>query len=79
MKDRSLRRHHERRAQKKLIKNYDYCIQHLSADEQQALEGKVEKLKKVCASPYSEETDRRIGKKTIQERRHDITMEEEII
>ncbi|WP_022664179.1 hypothetical protein [Desulfospira joergensenii] len=78
MKDRAVRRHHERRIQKKLVKDYDNCIQDLPADEQRELEGKVEKLKKVCASPYSEESDRRLGKKTIQERKHDITMKEEL-
>ena len=78
MKDRAVRRHHERRTQKKLEKNYDTCIQNLSADEQQDLEGKTEKLKKVCTSPYSEETDRHLGKKTIQERRHDISMKEQL-
>ena len=39
----------------------------------------TEKLKKVCTEPYSQERDRKRGKRTVQERRHDITMKEQLI
>lgn len=42
-------------------------------------EENAEKLKKVCTSPYSQDRDRTLGKRTVQERRHDITMKEQIV
>lgn len=78
MKDRATRRHQEFKARKKVEKNYNSCMKELSAADRQGIEGKIEKMKKVCASPYSEDHDRKLGKKTIQERRHDITMKEQL-
>ena len=79
MKDRATRRHQEFRAKRRVERNYNSCIEDLSNEQRRGLEGNVEKIKKVCASPYSEEHDRKLGKKTIQERKHDITMREQLI
>lgn len=78
MKDRAIRRHQTAKVKHKIEKTYNSCIEELSSEEWQNVEGKVEKLKKVCASPYSEEHDRSLGHKTLQERKHDITMREQI-
>lgn len=78
MRDRAVRRHQTLKVKRKLTKQYNSCIDELSSDERLGLEGNVEKMKKVCASPYSEDHDRKLGAKTIQERRHDITMREQI-
>lgn len=78
MRDRSVRRHAEFKVRRRLNKQYNSCIEGLSSDMRHGIEGNADKLKKVCANPYSEEHDRRLGKKTIQERRHDITMREQL-
>ena len=78
MKDRAERRHQTIRVKRKVEKTYNSCIEELSSADRQEVEGNVEKLKKVCASPYSEEHDRSLGHKTIQERKHDITMREQL-
>lgn len=77
MKDRALRRHQTAKAKNRVEKTYNSCIEELSSQDRDDVEGKVEKLKKVCASPYSEEHDRSLGHKTLQERKHDITMQEQ--
>jgi cytidylate kinase len=77
MKDRALRRHQATKAKNRVEKTYNSCIEELSSADREDMEGKVEKLKKVCASPYSEEHDRSLGHKTLQERKHDITMREQ--
>jgi hypothetical protein len=77
MKDRALRRHQTAKAIHKVEKTYNSCIEELSSEERQDVEGNVDKIKKVCASPYTEENDRSLGHKTVQERRHDITMKEQ--
>ena len=79
MKDRALRRHQTEKVKTKVEKTYNSCIEELSSADRQGVEGNIEKLKKVCASPYSEEHDRSLGHKTIQERKHDITMREQTI
>jgi hypothetical protein len=78
MKDRALRRHQTGKVKRKVEKTYNSCIEELSSADREDLEGNVEKLKKVCASPYSEEHDRSLGHKTFQERKHDITMREQM-
>ncbi len=78
MKNKAVRRHHEFRTRKKLEQNYNSCIQDLSPEERRDLEGKVDKLKKVCASPYSQDTRQKFSKKPPRELRHDITMREEL-
>ena len=77
MKDRALRRHQTSKVKNRVEKTYNSCIEELSSADREDVEGKVEKLKKVCASPYSEEHDRSLGHKTLQERKHDITMREQ--
>ena len=78
MKDRALRRHQTTIVKRRVEKTYNSCIEELSSADRENVEGNVEKLKKVCASPYSEEHDRSLGHKTIQERKHDITMREQL-
>ncbi|MCG8635117.1 MAG: hypothetical protein MI863_14890 [Desulfobacterales bacterium] len=78
MKDRAVRRHNEFKVKRKLNRQYNSCIEGLSGDAKHGIEGNTEKLKKVCASPYSEDQDRKLGKKTLQERKHDITMREQL-
>lgn len=78
MKDRAIRRHQEFKVRKKVERHYNSCMKELSAADRNSIEGKIDKMKKVCASPYSEEHDRKLGKKTLQERKHDITMREQL-
>jgi len=78
MRDRAERRHQEIKVRRKLNKQYNSCIQGLSSDTRDGIEGNADKLRKVCTSPYSEDHDRKLGKKTIQELRHDITMKEQL-
>lgn len=78
MRDRAERRHQEFKVKRKLNRQYNSCIEGLSSDARDGIEGNADKLKKVCASPYSEDHDRKLGKKTIQELKHDITMKEQL-
>ncbi len=78
MKDRATRRHEDLKAKKKVSKQYNSCIEELSSEERQGVEGNISKLKKVCASPYEEDHDRKLGHKTVQELKHDITMKEQL-
>jgi len=77
MKDRAIRRHHKLRTKRNITKNLNSCIQELSPFERQGIEGNIEKIKKACIAPVSADHDRKLGKKTIQERKHDITMREQ--
>ena len=52
MKDRATRRHQDLKAKKKVNKQYNSCIEELSSEERQGVEGNISKLKKVCASLY---------------------------
>ena len=78
MKDRALRRHQTVKVKRRVEKTYNSCIEELSGADRRQVEGNVEKMKKICASPYSEEHDRSLGHKTLQERKHDITMQEQL-
>jgi hypothetical protein len=78
MKDRGVRRHQAAKVKNKVVKTYNSCIEELSSADRENVEGNVEKLKKICASPYVEEHDRSLGYKTLQERKHDITMQEQL-
>jgi len=78
MKDRAVRRHQTFKVKKKIEKTYSSCIEELSSSDQREVEGNVEKIKKVCTSPYSEDHDRKLGNITLQERKHDITMKEQL-
>ena len=78
MKDRALRRHQTVTAKRRVEKTYNSCIEELTGADRRQVEGNVEKMKKVCAPPYSEEHDRSLGHKTLQERKHDITMREQL-
>ncbi len=78
MRDRAVRRHQEFKVRQKLNRQYNSCIENLPSDARDTIEGNVDKIKKVCANPFSDETDRHLGKKTLQERKHDITMREQL-
>ena len=78
MKDRAVRRHQESKIKRKLNKQYNSCIEELPSDEREGIEGKAEKLKKVCESPYGQDHEKPSGKKTLQERKHDISMKEQM-
>ncbi len=78
MRNRAIRRHQEIKVKRKLTQHYKSCIRELPQSERMGVEGNITKLRKVCATPYSEDHDRKLGKRTVQERRHDITMREQI-
>jgi hypothetical protein len=78
MKDRSLRRHQELKAKRKSQKAYNSCISDLPQSERQRLEGNIEKLKKICVLSHFEETSEKAQKKPLQERKHDISMREQL-
>lgn len=78
MRDRAIRRHQEFKVKRKLNKQYNSCIEDLPRDARDGIESNVEKLKKVCTAPKSEDHDRKLGKKTLQERKADITMQEQL-
>ena len=78
MKDRAVRRHQEFKVRKRLKKQYNSCIEKLPGDARHNIEVNVDKLRKVCANPFGDVAGRHIGKKTIQERKHDITMREQL-
>jgi len=78
MKDRALRRHQDLKAKRKSQKTYNSCLSELPQSERQELENNVEKLKKVCVSSNIDEESKKVPKKTLQEMKHDITMEEQL-
>ena len=78
MKDRALRRHQDIKAKKKSEKAYNSCIGDLPQSKKQDLEGNIEKLRKVCVSSHFDEHSKTDTKKTLQEKKHDITMKEEL-
>lgn len=78
MKDKALRRHHELKAKIKTQKTYHSCLLELPESERQELENNVEKIKKVCASSHLDETATLLPKKTLRERKHDISMREQL-
>jgi hypothetical protein len=78
MKDRALRRHQELKSKIKNKKIYNSCLSELPPSERQELENNVEKLKKVCVANHLDEEPKKVRKKTIQELKHDITMEEQL-
>ncbi|RLB97064.1 MAG: hypothetical protein DRH34_15760 [Deltaproteobacteria bacterium] len=78
MKDRALRRHQDLKAKRKSQKTYNSCLSDLPQSERQELENNVEKLKKVCVSSNIDEESKKVRKKTLQEMKHDITMEEQL-
>ena len=78
MKDSALRRHQDLKAKRKSQKAYNSCISDLPQSEKQELENNVEKLKKVCVSSHFDEHSKKASKKTFQEMKHDISMEEQL-
>jgi len=79
MRDRAVRRHQEFKVKRKLRKQYNSCIEKFSDTMGPGFEDNAEKLKKVCTLPCSADRDRRLGNRTVQERRHDITMKEQVV
>ncbi len=78
MKDRSLRRHQNFKAKIKNKKNYNSCIQDLPSSDRQALENNIEKLRKACVTSHIAEDAKKADKKPLRERKHDITMREQL-
>ncbi len=78
MKDKALRRHQEFKAKIKSQKTYNSCLSDLPESEKQALENNIEKLKKVCVLSHLDEQSKIAPKKTLQERKHDISMREQL-
>jgi gamma-glutamyl:cysteine ligase YbdK (ATP-grasp superfamily) len=79
MKDRALRRHQDLRAKRRSQKVYNSCIgEDLPQSKKERLENNVEKLKKVCVMSHHDRHDRKAVRKTLQEMKHDITMEEQL-
>ena len=78
MKDKALRRHQEFKAKIKSQKTYNSCLSDLPESEKQALENNIEKLKKVCVLCHLDEQSKIAPKKTLQERKHDISMREQL-
>ena len=78
MKDRALRRHQDFKAKIKKQHDYERCASNLPLEEREALKDNIEKLKKVCVYSHYEDHSGKTAKKTIQERRHDITMNEQL-
>jgi len=78
MKDRALRRHQDLKAKRKSQKTYNSCLSDLPQSKRQELENNVEKLKKICVSSNLDEESKKVRKKTLQEMKHDITMEEQL-
>ena len=77
-KDRALRRHEEIKAKKRDQKAYNSCIGDLPESEKQELVNNVEKLRKVCVATHLDDTSSKDRKKTLQEKKHDITMREQL-
>jgi len=78
MKDKALRRHQEFKAKVKSQKTYNSCLSDLPESERQELENNIEKLKKVCVLSHLDEQSKTAPKKTLQERKHDISMSEQL-
>ncbi|MBU8849346.1 MAG: hypothetical protein KOO65_05000 [Desulfobacterales bacterium] len=78
MKDRALRRHQDLKVKRKNQKAYNSCISDLPQSERQELENNIEKLKKVCVTSQLDEHSNKATKKTFQEMKHDISMEEQL-
>ncbi|WP_457552107.1 hypothetical protein [Desulfobacula sp.] len=78
MKDKALRRHQEFKAKIKSQKTYNSCLSDLPESERQELENNIEKLKKVCVASNLDEQTKKAPQKTLQERKHDISMKEQI-
>ena len=76
MKDRALRRHQDLKAKRKSQQTYNSCILDLPQSERQELESNIEKLKKVCVTSHLDEHSNKETKKTLQEKKHDISMKE---
>jgi len=78
MKDKALRRHQEFKAKVKSQKTYNSCLSDLPESERQELENNIGKLKKVCVLSHLDEQSKNAPKKTLQERKHDISMNEQL-
>ncbi len=79
MKDRALRRHQDFRVKVKSLKTYNSCIGNLPQPEKELLENNINKLRKVCVFNHFDEHSKKTGKKTLQERKHDISTREQMI
>jgi len=78
MKERALRRHQEFKAKKKSLKTYNSCIGDLPQDQKLDLGNNIKKLRKVCVASHFNEHSKTETKKTLQEKKHDISMREQL-
>ena len=78
MKDRALRRHQEFKVKLKKQKEYKSCIGDLPPSYEAKVGDNIEKLKKVCVISHYDHHSGKTSKKTLQERKHDISMREQI-
>lgn len=79
MKERALRRHQEFKAKKKNLKTYNSCIGDLPQSQKLELENNIKKLRKVCVASHFDEHSKTATKKTLQEKKHDISVREQIV
>jgi hypothetical protein len=79
MKDRALRRHQELKVRKKSQKTFINCIPNAELTEMESMENHIEKLRKACVLSHFDKHNRKATKKTIQEKKHDLTMKEQIL
>lgn len=78
MRNRSERRHQDFKAKARDRKHYNACIQDLSSSEKEAFGNNIEKLRKVCVAGHILEEAKKATKKPLRERKHDITMREQM-
>ncbi len=78
MKDRALRRHQEFKVKIKKQHEYNSCIGDLPQSEKEKLEGNIEKLRKVCVTSHYDQHSKKATQKTVQEMKHDISMNEQL-
>jgi len=78
MKERALRRHQDLTSKRKSQQIYNNCISDLPQSEREKLGNNLEKLKKVCIISHYDEHSKKATKKTLQEKKHDITMKEQL-
>ena len=78
MKDRALRRHQEFTIKNRKFNEYSSCISKFPQSERLIVEGNLDKLKKACVISHYDEHSKKATKKTVQEMRHDISMQEQL-
>ena len=78
MKDRALRRHQDFKTKIKKQSTYSACIGDRPGFNREVAGQNIEKLKKACVISHYDHHSSKTPKKTVQERRHDISMAEQL-